>query len=134
VEAAAIAVSAGRITAVGDEGDVAALIGPGTRVADALGHRVPRWHRHDSLLLPRAQRGAYGSSFLCTSLWMTCAKRQRACAQAGKCWDCGGAPCLNRASTCENTIHILCINEDPACPHAAPQWAINKPKVYRKFI
>ena len=28
--------SAGRITAVGDEGDVAALIGPGTRVVDAL--------------------------------------------------------------------------------------------------
>jgi len=39
-EAAALAVSAGRITAVGDEGDVAALIGPGTRVVDALGHRV----------------------------------------------------------------------------------------------
>jgi predicted amidohydrolase YtcJ len=36
-EAAALAVSAGRITAVGDEGDVAALIGPGTRVVDALG-------------------------------------------------------------------------------------------------
>jgi predicted amidohydrolase YtcJ len=38
-EAAALAVSAGRITAVG-EGDVAALIGPGTRVVDTLGHRV----------------------------------------------------------------------------------------------
>ena len=30
----------GRITAVGDEADVAALIGPGTRVIDALGRRV----------------------------------------------------------------------------------------------
>jgi predicted amidohydrolase YtcJ len=39
-EAAALAVSAGRIAAVGDEGDVAALIGPGTRVVDTLGHRV----------------------------------------------------------------------------------------------
>jgi predicted amidohydrolase YtcJ len=39
-EAAALAVSAGRITAVGDEGNVAVLIGPGTRVVDALGHRV----------------------------------------------------------------------------------------------
>ncbi len=39
-EAAALAVSAGRIIAVGDEGDVAALIGPGTRVVDTLGHRV----------------------------------------------------------------------------------------------
>jgi predicted amidohydrolase YtcJ len=34
---AALAVSAGRITAMGDEGDVAALIGPCTRVVDALG-------------------------------------------------------------------------------------------------
>jgi len=39
-EAAALAVFAGRITAMGDEGDVAALIGPGTRVVDTLGHRV----------------------------------------------------------------------------------------------
>ena len=39
-EAAALAVSAGRITAMGDEGDVAALIGPGTRVVDTLGLRV----------------------------------------------------------------------------------------------
>jgi predicted amidohydrolase YtcJ len=38
--AAALAVSNGRITAVGDEADVAALIGPGTRVIDALGRRV----------------------------------------------------------------------------------------------
>jgi predicted amidohydrolase YtcJ len=39
-KAAALGVSADRITAVGDEGDVAALIGPDTRVVDALGHRV----------------------------------------------------------------------------------------------
>jgi len=39
-DAAALAVSAGRITALGDEGNVAALIGPGTRVVDTLGHRV----------------------------------------------------------------------------------------------
>jgi predicted amidohydrolase YtcJ len=38
-----LAVSAGRITAltaVSDEGDAAALIGPGTHVVDALGHRM----------------------------------------------------------------------------------------------
>jgi hypothetical protein len=39
-QAAALAVSAGRITAVGDEADVAALAGPGTRVVDALGTAV----------------------------------------------------------------------------------------------
>ena len=39
-QAAALAVSAGRITAVGDEADIAALAGPGTRVVDALGRRV----------------------------------------------------------------------------------------------
>jgi hypothetical protein len=36
-QAATLAVSAGRITAVGNEADVAALAGPGTRVVDALG-------------------------------------------------------------------------------------------------
>jgi predicted amidohydrolase YtcJ len=36
-EVGALAVFAGRITAVGDEGDIAALIGPGTRMVDALG-------------------------------------------------------------------------------------------------
>jgi len=39
-QAAALAVSAGRITAVGNEADIAALAGPGTRVVDALGRRV----------------------------------------------------------------------------------------------
>src|SRR4029077_14579582 len=39
-QAATLAVSAGRITAVGDEADIAALAGPGTRVVDALGRRV----------------------------------------------------------------------------------------------
>ncbi len=39
-QAVALAVSAGRITAVGDEADIAALAGPGTRVVDALGRRV----------------------------------------------------------------------------------------------
>ena len=39
-EATALAVSAGGSPPVGDEGDVAALIGPGTRVVDTLGHRV----------------------------------------------------------------------------------------------
>ena len=39
-QAAALAVSAGRITAVGDEADIAALAGPGTRVVDALGRCV----------------------------------------------------------------------------------------------
>ena len=39
-EAAALAVSGGRLTAVGDEADVAALTGPGTRVVDAVGRRV----------------------------------------------------------------------------------------------
>jgi predicted amidohydrolase YtcJ len=38
--ATALAASNGRIAAVGDEVDVAALIGPGTRVIDALGRRV----------------------------------------------------------------------------------------------
>ena len=38
--AAALAAGNGRITAVGEEADVAALIGPGTRVIDALGRRV----------------------------------------------------------------------------------------------
>jgi predicted amidohydrolase YtcJ len=38
--AAVLAVSHGRITAVGEEADVAALIGPDTRVIDALGRRV----------------------------------------------------------------------------------------------
>ena len=39
-QAAALAVSAGRITAVGDEADIAALAGLGTRVVDALGRCV----------------------------------------------------------------------------------------------
>jgi hypothetical protein len=39
-QAAALAVSAGRITASDDEADIAALAGPGTRVVDALGRRV----------------------------------------------------------------------------------------------
>jgi hypothetical protein len=39
-QAAALAVSAGRTTAAGDEADIAALAGPGTRVVDALGRRV----------------------------------------------------------------------------------------------
>ena len=39
-QAAALALSAGRITAVGDEADIAALAGPGTRVVDALGRRL----------------------------------------------------------------------------------------------
>ena len=43
-QAAALAVSAGRITAVGDEADIAALAGLGTRVVDALG-RVIRGYR-----------------------------------------------------------------------------------------
>jgi len=30
--------------------------------------------------------GALLTHLLCTSLWMTCAKRPRACGQAGKCW------------------------------------------------
>jgi predicted amidohydrolase YtcJ len=38
--AAALAASHGRITAIGDEADVAGLIGPATRVIDALGRRV----------------------------------------------------------------------------------------------
>jgi predicted amidohydrolase YtcJ len=41
-QAAALAVSAGRITAVGDEADIAAVAGPGTRVVDALGRRVAK--------------------------------------------------------------------------------------------
>jgi len=39
-QATALAISAGRITAVGNEADVAALAGPGARVVDALGRRV----------------------------------------------------------------------------------------------
>ena len=39
-EASALAVSRGRLTAVGDEADVADLTGPGTRVVNALGRRV----------------------------------------------------------------------------------------------
>jgi predicted amidohydrolase YtcJ len=39
-EATALAVSGGRLIAVGDEADVAALSGPGTRVVDAIGRRV----------------------------------------------------------------------------------------------
>lgn len=39
-EASALAVTRGRLTAVGAEADVAALTGPGTRVVDALGRRV----------------------------------------------------------------------------------------------
>jgi hypothetical protein len=39
-QAAALTVSAGRITAVGNEAGVAALAGPGTRVVNALGRRV----------------------------------------------------------------------------------------------
>src|ERR1700722_6021709 len=39
-QAGALAASNGSITAVGKESDVAALIGPGTRVIDALGRRV----------------------------------------------------------------------------------------------
>ena len=39
-QATAFAVSGGRLTAVGDEADIAALTGPGTRVVDALGRRV----------------------------------------------------------------------------------------------
>jgi hypothetical protein len=39
-QATALAVSGGRLTAVGGEADVAALTGPGTRVVDALGRRV----------------------------------------------------------------------------------------------
>ncbi|MGG8407815.1 amidohydrolase [Streptomyces sp. 12297] len=38
--ATALAVRAGRITALGDDGDVAAHVGPRTRVVDALGRRV----------------------------------------------------------------------------------------------
>lgn len=39
-QAGALAVSNGRITAVGGEAEVASLIGPGTRVIDGLGRRV----------------------------------------------------------------------------------------------
>ena len=39
-QAAALAVSAGRITAAGDEADIAALAGPGTRAVDALGRVI----------------------------------------------------------------------------------------------
>ncbi|WP_314242410.1 amidohydrolase [Streptomyces kutzneri] len=38
--ATAIALRGGRITALGDDGDVARLVGPATRVVDALGRRV----------------------------------------------------------------------------------------------
>ncbi|MFH8893832.1 amidohydrolase [Streptomyces sp. NPDC017949] len=38
--ATALAVHDGRITALGDDGDVAGLVGPATRVVDALGRRV----------------------------------------------------------------------------------------------
>ncbi|MDI9883710.1 amidohydrolase [Streptomyces sp. HNM0645] len=38
--ATALAVRDGRITALGDDGDIAGLVGPGTRVVDALGRRV----------------------------------------------------------------------------------------------
>ncbi|QEV16546.1 amidohydrolase [Streptomyces alboniger] len=38
--ATALAVRAGRITALGDDGDIAAYVGPRTRVVDALGCRV----------------------------------------------------------------------------------------------
>ncbi|WP_335935041.1 amidohydrolase [Streptomyces sp. PTD5-9] len=38
--ATALAVRGGRITALGDDGDIAGLVGPGTRVVDALGRRV----------------------------------------------------------------------------------------------
>jgi hypothetical protein len=55
--AAALAVSAGRITAVGDEADIAALAGPATRVVDALGRRViPGLNdSHIHLILKRAR-------------------------------------------------------------------------------
>ncbi|WKV75414.1 amidohydrolase [Streptomyces sp. PCS3-D2] len=38
--ATALAVRDGRITALGDDGDIAGLVGPATRVVDALGRRV----------------------------------------------------------------------------------------------
>ncbi|MFJ5933529.1 amidohydrolase [Streptomyces sp. NPDC093071] len=39
-EAGGLAIRAGRITALGDDHDLAPLVGPGTRVVDALGRRV----------------------------------------------------------------------------------------------
>jgi hypothetical protein len=66
-------------------------------------------------LLNRSSRGTGASrsdSRLCTTMWITCAKRPRACARIGKCWGlcCRGRAC-NRALAWENVVHILWIGK-----------------------
>ena len=85
-------------------------------------------------LLPASRRRT-APCCLCTNVWMTCAQRRQACAQAVEIL---GIPQPNRnqerAFTWESASHTCAYRKIGNYPHATPQEMMNEPNVYRRFI
>jgi len=71
--------------------------------------RAYRKRRYGNPLLPaNLARGLY-AGFLCTSMWITCAKRDHACAHVGEMLGISSPGCChNSVITWESPIHNLC--------------------------
>jgi len=83
---------------------------------------VSRKRRHAGALLPAGRQENVLPALLCTTMWITCVKRRRACAHIGEMLGIvlpGRA--RNRAFTWESAIHALWTEKEPelSTHHAA---------------
>ena len=81
-----------------------------------------RKHRHAGALLPASRAGELLTGLLCTTMWISCVKRRRACALIGEMLGIAlPGRARNRAFAWESAIRALCIEKEPelSTRHAA---------------
>ena len=82
----------------------------------------------------RAQRGPLIDLSVHELVDDLCKKAASLCT-GGKYWGLRRCPAANaRLSPARKPFTSCAWRKARICPHAAPQWLINKPKVYQKFI
>jgi hypothetical protein len=89
---------------------VPAVVGDGIRAQTRSVSFVPAASRSAGTVtrcLPARHENVL-QALLCTTMWIACVKRRRACAHIGKCWGlCCRGRARNRAFTWESAIHAL---------------------------
>jgi hypothetical protein len=71
-----------------------------------------RQHRHADPLLPASPAREPLTGLLCTTMWITCVKRRRACAHIGEMLGIRGpGRAHDRAFTWESAIRALCMEK-----------------------
>jgi hypothetical protein len=105
------------------EHPVPAVVGDGIQAQARSASCVPtasRKHRHADRCLPARHENVL-QALLCTTMWITCVKRRRACARLGEMLGIvlpGRA--RNRAFTWGSAIYALWTEKKRNCPHATP--------------